>query len=108
MKLRALVMLLFSANAMASDVTTSKIKELLTYNSNDFVFVSLEKIPGNKPTCATNPYDYIFHLKSDQGKAIYSKLLAAYVSGKSLTFKGTDECDPLQANAEVLHYVSAK
>ena len=45
------------------------------------------------PTCHTNTlYDYVFDISTEQGKAIYSSLLAAYHSDTEIAVKGAGTC----------------
>lgn len=92
-------------NAVASDVVETRVNKILTYNTHTLVFVDTELAPGNKPACATNKYDYIFDINTDQGRAIYSALLAAQKTSSKVMLAGLGSCHSDQENAEELKYV---
>jgi|GEM_PF-1583419 len=100
--------LLLSMPCFASDPVTAKVEEILSYNNSDFVFIKVSPKPQNKPACATNEYDYSFHMKPSQGNSIYSTILSAKYADKELTFLGIGSCDPFQTNSEMLHAVILK
>ncbi|ROQ23373.1 hypothetical protein [Gallaecimonas pentaromativorans] len=82
----------FSVVSYASEINGVKVKQLsINENYGDFIFIKLSQSP-ERIACSKNGYwDYTLKLSTDADKALYSMLLMAASSGKSINVSGLDQ-----------------
>lgn len=97
------IAILTSVFCYGSDQVSGKIKKIggqLTAQA-PIVYFGLDQEPANRPPCSTHPeYHYIIDVSTDEGKALYSMLLASEVMGRAVTMKGAGNCianQPMEA-----------
>lgn len=76
-----------------------------TGNTGTRFFINIEgSADGTPPACASQPYRFVGDYSTEHGKMIYSVLLAAQLSGKTVSISGTDECS-IWGNTESIAWV---
>lgn len=79
-------------HAAAAGTQTGQVTKLQTRASDNLVYFYLTGTPSDRPACATYPYWMIKDETSDTGKRQFAMLMAAYVSGRSVTVHGAGTC----------------
>ncbi|MCX7289581.1 hypothetical protein [Janthinobacterium sp.] len=94
---------LLSSNAIAG-WTTAKIASIVVYEEGDLVYIIPEGGVKNTPACDATGATYLsFSLKRPRAREYYAGLLAAYIAGKTVQFRGADACID-QSVSETLKY----
>jgi hypothetical protein len=68
------------------------ITYLIQRASDGLIYVHLSSAPSGRPQCATGSYFMVRDENSNTGKGQYAMLLAAKISGKSVTIEGMNSC----------------
>ncbi len=90
------LVLTFSLSTNASRIT-GKIENISISGFSGGKALILVKangaVEGSKPTCSTNTnYNFAFNGSTDEGKAMYSAILAAQSAGKEIYLNGSGSC----------------
>ncbi|KAB8060442.1 hypothetical protein GCN74_09205 [Janthinobacterium sp. FT14W] len=94
---------LLSSNAIAG-WTTAKIASIVVWEGGDLIYVFPEGGVKNTPACDASGATYLsFSLKRPRAREYYAGLLAAYIAGKTVQFRGADACTD-QSTSETLQY----
>jgi len=103
-----LTLLLSSSNLFAAGVGTGKINFLAV---NDFAQVQVETSIQNgnavKPECSTDNDRFVADLNTEQGKAMFSILLAAQAQGLNVIIGGKNNCN-VRDGVETIQYVTIR
>lgn len=78
----------------ATEVLRAKVTKLdLARDYGSYVFIKLDATQTNKPACHQNGgWNYTSPIATEMDKAMFSILLAAYMSGKSISIYGSGAC----------------
>lgn len=104
-----LLLIIYSCNSYSSDYYRGKVIKILSYTTtNQNVFIKMDGTVTGKPACSSSAsYDFVFRISTDQGKAAFSQLLAAYNTGGKIQVEGTGDCT-LSSSTEDLKYVYSR
>ena len=91
-KILALALALVTLPAMAAGTQTGNIVDIYVRDSDGLLLVSLTGTASGHPSCATAAYWIIPSETTDTGKTLYATLLAAKLSGHSVTIAGKNTC----------------
>jgi hypothetical protein len=76
----------------AAGTQTGQVTKLQTRARDNLVYFYLTGTATDRPACATQPYWMIKDETSETGKRQFAMLMAAYVSGRSVTIHGAGTC----------------
>lgn len=87
------ILAVFAKSSFATEASKAKIIRLDLAKSYGSVLIKLNTSTPIKASCHQNTgWDYVMPISSDIDKTMFSILLAAYMSGKSITIAGSDAC----------------
>ena len=92
MKILSLVLALVTLPAMAAGTQTGTVVNLFVRDSDGLIWVDVSGTASGHPSCATATYWIIPSETTDTGKTLYATLLAAKLSGHSVTITGKNSC----------------
>lgn len=107
-KITLLFISLFSFQAIAAEVPSSTIENLmLDRHHHGKAFIKLRDRQGTPISCHTNTnWEFIMDITDEQGKAMYAMLLALKASQQPARFYGDSNCS-LYHNIETLRRIEA-
>ena len=81
-----------SATPVMAGTATGKISSLRTRATDGLQIVTIQGPFSGRPSCATYDYFMIRDEKSEAGKAQFAMLMAAFLSGRTVTIDGAGSC----------------
>jgi len=107
--LSILSFLLLPAIVNASDISTTKITQVLVGPSyGNKVFLTLSVKPTGLPSCQINTrYNYVFDGTTESGKMTLSVVLAAYATQNDVWLAGKNTCS-FNSTVEDLKHIVVK
>ena len=92
MRLYIFIVLILMSTSASSRESGSEVKRLYV-NKQGWVLFTLEDGVNEKPACNTNNiWDFGFKLSENYGREMYSALLSAHATGKSIIVGHGDTC----------------
>ena len=91
----ALILASLSAAAVSPAIAgtqTGFVKDIYVRDSDGLILVDLMGTASGHPACALQPYWIIANETSDNGKRLFSMLLAAQAAGRVVQIIGKDTC----------------
>jgi len=84
-------LILLPSSALAGSVV-GRVAYLTVRASDGLVYVNMDVPATGQPPCATNPYFVLTNENTDTGKKQFAQLLAAKLTGQTITITGANAC----------------
>ena len=99
-----------SNNIASAGQVTGTVKEIIVRAEDGLHYFYMNGTATDKPACATNSYWMIKDENSAAGKAQFSMLLTAYVTGKIIKVTGSNSCTRWRdgEDASVILFIEVK